>query len=71
MDTLEKIDMMLQEILGRGMAKFLKVKDADAARKILKKKGVKFIQKDLDFTVGDDDFDTAEEALLRANILRF
>jgi len=71
MDTLEKIDMLLQEIHGRGMAKFLKVKDADAARKLLTKKGVKFIQKNMDFTVGEDDFDTAEEALLRANILRF
>ena len=39
MDTIERIDMLIQEIHGRGMASLLKVKDADKARKLLKKKG--------------------------------
>ena len=71
MDITKKLDMMLQEIHGRGLAQLLKVKDNDKAKKVLQKKGVKFTEMKDGFMVGDDDFDTAEEALLRANILRF
>jgi hypothetical protein len=72
MDTIDKIDMLLQEVHGRGMAQFLKVKDDKKAAALLKKKGIKWsMTKDGSMAVGEDDFDTAEEALLRANILRF
>ena len=72
MDTIDRIDMLIQEVHGRGMGQLLKVTDGDKARTLLKKKGIKWsMAKDGSMVVGDDDFDTAEEALLRANILRF
>jgi len=72
MDTIEKIDMLIQEVHGRGMAQFLKVKDSKKAQKLLKKRGIKWsMTKDGSMAVGEDDFDTAEEALLRADILHF
>ena len=72
MDTIDRIDMLIQEIHGRGMAQLLKVTDNDKARKLLKKKGIVWsMTKDGSMAVGEDDFDTAEEALLRANILKY
>lgn len=69
MDTLERIDILLQEIHGRGLAQLIKVKDASKAGKLLKKKGIKWsVAKDGSFAIGDSDFDTAEEALIRAKL---
>lgn len=83
MELIEKLDLFLNEAQswykqdGKTMYTMkankygLKVKDETSAKKVLKKKGIKYINKGLDFVISDDQFDTAEEALLRANILRF
>jgi hypothetical protein len=75
MELMEKLDMYLNEAPSMYTMKAnqygLKVKDEKSAKKVLKKRGVKFVNKGLDFVIDDDQFDTAEEALLRANILRF
>ena len=75
MEITDRIDMFLNEAPSMYTIKAnqygLKVKDENSAKKVLKKKGVKFVNKGLDFVIDDDQFDTAEEALLRANILRF
>jgi hypothetical protein len=66
MDTVKQIDRLLNEILGRGMGQTIRVTDEPTAKKLLKKKGIKFVNRGMDFTVGEDDFDSAEEALVRA-----
>ena len=75
MELIEKLDLFLNEAPSMYSMKAntygLKVKDEPTAKKILKKRGIKFVNKGLDFVIDDGQFDTAEEALLRANILRF
>jgi len=54
----EKID----EIMGRGMAHVVKVKDTKGFMAELKKRNIRFSKtKSGDIAVGDDDFDEVEE----------
>ena len=61
----EKID----EVLGRGMAHVIKVKDKKALIKMLKKRNIKYTKTGSgDIAVGDDDFDEVEEYMARMEI---
>ena len=64
-EYLNKID----EVLGRGMAHVIKVKDKKTLEDLLKSRKIRFTtSKTGDIVVGEDDFDEVEEYMARKGI---
>jgi hypothetical protein len=71
MDLVEKY---LGEAFGRGHARVIKFKDAMLAKKAksaLKKAKIRYQAVDGGLAVGDDDYDSVEEILIRADAYPF